>query len=56
LSLLIEHFTTATAALSAGRQEGGVMAEAVGLGNGQPASIGGKHLNPRTFRAMVGRG
>jgi hypothetical protein len=30
LSVLIEHFAVATAALSAGRREGGVMAEAVG--------------------------
>jgi hypothetical protein len=33
LSVLIEHFTVATAALSAGRREGGVMAEAVGEHN-----------------------
>jgi hypothetical protein len=30
LSVLIEHFAVATAALSAGRREGAVMAEAVG--------------------------
>jgi hypothetical protein len=30
LSVLIEHFAVATAALSAGRWEGGVMADAVG--------------------------
>jgi hypothetical protein len=30
LSVLIEHFAVATAALSAGRREGGVMAEAIG--------------------------
>src|SRR5262249_47280422 len=30
LSVLIEHFAVATAALSAGRREGGVMAEAAG--------------------------
>jgi len=32
-SVLIEHFTAATAARSAGRREGGVMAEAVEIGN-----------------------
>jgi len=31
--VLIEHFTAATAARSAGRREGGVMAEAVEIGN-----------------------
>jgi hypothetical protein len=30
LSVLIEHFTVATAALSAGRRKGGVMAEPKG--------------------------
>jgi len=30
LSVLIVHFAVATAALSAGRREGGVMADAVG--------------------------
>jgi hypothetical protein len=33
LSVLMEQLAAATAALSAGRQEAGVMAEAVGLGN-----------------------
>jgi hypothetical protein len=33
LSVLIEHFTVATAALSAGRREGGYMAERPGKDN-----------------------
>jgi hypothetical protein len=33
LSVLIEHFAAATAALSAGRREGGVMAETARFGN-----------------------
>jgi len=36
LSVLIEHFTVATAALSAGRRKGGVMAEASAKYNRNP--------------------
>jgi len=36
LSVLIEHFAIATAALSAGRRKGGVMAEATAKYNQNP--------------------
>jgi hypothetical protein len=39
-SVLIEHFAVATAALSAGRREGGVMAEAAAEYNRGPALFG----------------
>jgi hypothetical protein len=40
LSVLIVHFTVATAALSAGRRKGGVMAEAGAKYNRNPNSSG----------------
>jgi hypothetical protein len=39
LSVLIEHFTAATAALSAGRRKAGVMAEAGAKYNQDPNSL-----------------
>jgi hypothetical protein len=39
LSVLIEHFTAATAALSAGRRKAGVMAEAGAKYNQDPDSL-----------------
>jgi hypothetical protein len=69
LSVLIEQLAAATAALSAGRQEGGVMAEAVGLGNircvgpEKPAIVAigrwepamGEGLGAKAVSAMTGR-
>jgi hypothetical protein len=54
MSVLIEHFAAATAALSAGRREGGVMTEAAGFGNARRHRRDGNHLNLAAFRAMVG--
>jgi hypothetical protein len=68
LSVLMKQLAAATAALSAGRQEGGVMAEAVGLGNIRagpetPAIVAigrrelamGKALGAKAVLAMTGR-